>query len=103
MSAPVNAVRGEVALTINDRPYTLCLTLGALAQLETAMNVSSPADVAGRLAALSSTDMLMVLSALTAGGGCAMSVDELSIARIDPRAAASAVAAAFAAVAQREA
>jgi hypothetical protein len=29
-----NAHRGEVAATFDDKPYTLCLTLGALAELE---------------------------------------------------------------------
>ncbi|MCG8442231.1 MAG: gene transfer agent family protein, partial [Caulobacterales bacterium] len=35
----VNAPRGETSLVIDGRPRRLCLTLGALAEIETALGV----------------------------------------------------------------
>lgn len=90
-----NKARGEVLLAIDGRDVRLCVTLGALAELEAAFDVASLAELAERLAHLTAADMLTVLAALSVGGGEAMSVGELASARIDPRAAASAVAQAF--------
>lgn len=90
-----NAARGEVVLEIDGRPRRLCLTLGALAELETAFDAVSLTQLAERLTSLSAGDLLIVLAALTAGGGEALSSAELASARVDPRAAAAAVAEAF--------
>jgi hypothetical protein len=90
-----NAARGEVLLEIDGRPRRLCLTLGALAELEAAFDAVSLTQLAERLASLSANDLLIVLAALTAGGGEAMCSAELATARVDPKAAASAVAEAF--------
>lgn len=95
MTAPHNRARGEVLLAIDGRERRLCITLGALAELEAAFDAVSFADLGERLAQLSAADLIVVLSALTAGGGEPMSGAELATARIDPRAAASAVAEAF--------
>ncbi|NWG54861.1 MAG: gene transfer agent family protein [Hydrogenophilaceae bacterium] len=95
MSALVNKARGETLLEIDGRAHRLCLTLGALAELEAAFDAHGFADLAEKLARLSASDMLVVLAALTAGGGEAKTSAELAQARIDPRAAAHAVAAAF--------
>ncbi len=45
-----NRRRGEVSLTLGGRRYTLCLTLGALAELEDALRAEDLAGLAGRLA-----------------------------------------------------
>ena len=90
-----NQARGEAVLTVNGAPVRLCLTLGALAELEAAFEVSSLAELSERLAALTASDLLLVLSALTSGGGEPMSGSELAAARIDPREAADAVARCF--------
>jgi hypothetical protein len=95
MSAPHNRARGEVLLGIGDHEVRLCLTLGALAELEGAFDVISLAELAERLAHLTAADMIVVLAALTKGGGEAMDSAQLACARIDPKAAASAVAEAF--------
>lgn len=95
MREPVNKARGEVLLEIGGRPRRLCLTLGALAELEAAFDVGSLAELGERLAQLTASDLLTVLSALTAGGGEAMSTAELASASIDVKAAAEAVAKAF--------
>ena len=43
-----NRIRGEVPLTLGGRRYTLCLTLGALAELEAALQAGDLAGVALR-------------------------------------------------------
>ena len=95
MPAPHNAARGEVLLTINGAERRLCVTLGALAELEAAFDVVSLTELGERLAQLTASDLLIVLSVLCAGGGEPMTTAELASARIDAKAAASAVAAAF--------
>jgi len=92
----VNKARGEVLLEIDGRPRRLCVTLGALAELEAAFDAASLAELGERLVQLTASDLITVLAALTAGGGAAMSTAELAGARIDPKAAAQAVAEAFA-------
>jgi len=95
MANAYNAARGEVLLEIDGAPRRLCLTLGALAELEAAFDAVSLIQLGERLANLSANDLIVVLAALTTGGGAAMSSAELAHARIDPKAAAAAVAQAF--------
>jgi hypothetical protein len=95
MREPHNKARGEVMLVIDGRPRRLCLTLGALAELEAAFDVVSLSELAQRMSALSASDIVSVLAALTKGGGEAMNTVEVAAAAIEPRAAAVAVAAAF--------
>lgn len=95
MPEPYNKARGEVLLAIDGRPHRLCVTLGALAELEAAFDVDSFSELGERLARLTAADLIHVLAALTAGGGAPLSSAELSAASIDPKAAAEAVAAAF--------
>lgn len=90
-----NAARGEVLLAIDGAERRLCVTLGALAELEAAFDVVSLAELGERLAQLTASDLLIVLSVLCAGGGEPMNTAKLASAQIDPRAAATAVAAAF--------
>lgn len=96
MREPVNAARGEVLLAIDGRARKLCVTLGALAELEAAFDVSSLAELGERLSRPTASDLITVLAALTSGGGEAMTTAELASARVDAKDAAGAVAAAFA-------
>lgn len=64
-----NGARGEVEAMLAGRPRRLCLTLGALAELETAFAADGWADLAGRLRGLSAKDLTTVLAALLRGGG----------------------------------
>lgn len=91
-----NEARGEAVLEIDGRPVRLCLTLGALAELEAALDCASIADLGERLAALTANDLLLVVSALAAGAGEPHTPADLARAQISPRAAAEAVAHAFA-------
>ncbi|HYD45229.1 MAG TPA: GTA-gp10 family protein, partial [Phenylobacterium sp.] len=49
----INAVRGEVRALLGGAPRTLCLTLGALAELESAFGVDGLPALAERLRRLS--------------------------------------------------
>lgn len=91
----VNAARGEVGLKVGGRTYRLCLTLGALAEIEAALGCRSLSDLAGRMERLSPADMLCVLAALLRGGGETELSERLSEAEISPAAAAHAIAEAF--------
>jgi hypothetical protein len=95
MREPHNRARGEVLLEIDGREVRLCLTLGALAELEAAFDVMSLTELGERLARLTAADLIVVLAALARGGGEAMSAAELCSAHIDAKAAAMAVAEAF--------
>lgn len=75
----------------------LCLTLGALAEMETALGVSGVEALAERLRGLSARDLMAVLAALLRGGGEAAFAGELDRAVVTPREAAEAVVAGFAA------
>ncbi|MCA0369185.1 MAG: gene transfer agent family protein [Proteobacteria bacterium] len=90
-----NGARGEAVVTLDGAPRRLCLTLGALAEIETGLGVEGLAAVAERMKALSARDLMVVLAALLRGGG----EKAPDVAAVDPREAARAVARAFAAVA----
>ena len=75
----------------------LCLTLGALAEIETAFRLSGVEALAERMRALSANDLMVVLAALLRGGGEGAFAGELDRVAVTPREAAEAVAAGFAA------
>ena len=89
----MNGARGEAAVMIGGARRRVCLTLGALAEIETGLGVDGLAAVAERMKKLSARDLMVVLAAVLRGGG-----DEAAdVAGVDPREAAVAVAQAFAA------
>lgn len=96
----MNGMRGEVTADLAGEPRRICLTLGALAEIETALGVEGGAALADRLRILSARDLLVVLAALLRGGGEPELADRLDAAAIDPREAAEAVGRAFAAAAR---
>ena len=95
MREPHNRARGEVLLRVGARELRLCLTLGALAELEAAFEVGSLGELSERLAHLTASDLIVVIAALSAGGGEGACAAELAAADIEPKAAAEAVAQAF--------
>ena len=80
MQGPLIPVRGEVALRLAGRQYRLCLTLGALAELETALGAGSLGALGERLGAggLTSADLIAILGAAMRGGGEAITDAELA-------------------------
>ena len=92
-----NGARGEVVRPVAGVPRRLCLTLGALAELETAFGCEGGEALADRLRRVGARDLLIVLAALLRGGGeseCAAALADLPVT---PAEAGDAVAAAFAA------
>ena len=90
-----NAVRGEVSVELAGARRRLCLTLGALAEMEAGLGVVGMEALAERVARMSAGDLMVVLAALLRGGGEEELADGLARAAVEPRAAAEAVAAAF--------
>ncbi|MBQ0822284.1 gene transfer agent family protein [Microvirga sp. HBU67558] len=80
-----NRRRGEVALQIGDTRYTLCLTLGALAELEDAFGVQDLSALAERFGVgrLASRDLVTLLAVALRGGGHAMSDQEVARLPLD--------------------
>ena len=95
-----NGARGEVVAVLAGTERRLCLTLGALAEIETGLGLEGLFGLAERMRALSARDLAVVLAALLRGGGERALADELDRADVDPREAAEAVAKAFAAAAR---
>lgn len=92
----MNGARGEAAVMLGGGQRRVCLTLGALAEIETGLGVDGMAAVAERMKTLSARDLMVVLAAVLRGGG-----DEApNVAGVDPREAAVAVAQAFTAAAR---
>ncbi|WP_321385404.1 gene transfer agent family protein, partial [Rhizobium sp.] len=77
-SMRANRRRGEVEAVIDGERRILCLTLGALAELETAFAADSLADLASRFShgKLGSRDLIRILAAgLRGGGNCCTDED----------------------------
>jgi hypothetical protein len=75
-----NPHRGEIEATIDGLPRRLCLTLGALAELEQAFGVDDMLSLAQRFSSgrISSRDAIRVLGAGLRSGG--MAVDDVAVA-----------------------
>ena len=91
----MNGVRGEVEAELGGRTRRLCLTLGALAEIETALGVGGAGALAERMAGLSAREVSAVLAALLKGGG----EGDADLSGVTPLEAARAIAAAFRAAA----
>lgn len=95
MREPHNKARGETLLTIDGRNVRLCVTLGALAELEAAFDVVSLSELGERLTQLTASDLIIVISALTGAGEAHLTPAQIAAAQVDAKAAAKAVADAF--------
>ena len=93
-----NRIRGEVPLELGGRRYTLCLTLGALAELEDALRAGDLAGLAERFGdgRLSARDLIALLGAALRGGG--HEIDAEAVARLPLAGGLEAVTAALGAV-----
>jgi hypothetical protein len=80
MSGRANRRRGEVEAVIDGERRILCLTLGAIAELETAFGVDNIADLAGRFSGgrLSTRDVMTILAAGVRGGGNRLDDEDLA-------------------------
>jgi hypothetical protein len=83
--ARANRRRGEVEAIINGERRILCLTLGALAELETAFAADDLQDLARRFASgkLKASDMIEIIGAGLRGGGNVFTHEEVGTLVID--------------------
>ena len=86
----MNAARGECEIVIDGASHILCLTLAALAELETLFGCQNLDELQARLKNLSASELMKVLEVLLRAGGSVASVD-----RVLPKVAAAAVSEAF--------
>ena len=75
-----NRHRGEIAARLDGRDYTLCLTLGALAEMEAAFAARDLNDIAARFDAgrVSARDLLIVIGCGLRGAGHNLSDAEVA-------------------------
>lgn len=73
----VNGPRGETIARIGARDYRFAVTMGALAQLETAFNSKSFDELNARLGSPSVNDLCTIVEVLTAAAGDPVSREEL--------------------------
>jgi hypothetical protein len=75
-----NQHRGEISAVIDGEERTLCLTLGALAELEARLSAGDLGGLAERFGGgrISARDLTAILGAGLRGGGNAISDDDLA-------------------------
>ena len=80
-----NSQRGEINAVIDGESLTLCLTLGALAELEARLQADDLVGLSERFenGRLSARDLVVILGAGLRGGGNAISDDELARMNIE--------------------
>lgn len=91
-----NEKRGETIISINGRPYILCLTLGGLAKIETAFGISGLEKLDAKFQSLSANDVILLLAILLEGGANPLSLDEIKSAKIDTKSVVAAILKCFA-------
>ena len=74
-----NSRRGEINAEFDGKPYRMCLTLGALAELENAFGAGDLNALAERFGTgrLSAKDMMEIIAAGMRGGGSSIEAAEL--------------------------
>lgn len=92
-----NPQRGEVVLEAGGERYVLCLTLGALAEIEALTGAADLSEIGPKLASLNANGMLDLLSILLRAGGNPIDARTLAIT---PAEAARAIARTFEAAAR---
>lgn len=77
-----NRRRGEVPLDLGGERYTLCLTLGSLAELEDTLRAGDLTGLAERFSGgrLAARDLIALLGAALRGGG--HDLDDRAVARL---------------------
>ncbi len=81
----VNRHRGEISARLDGKDWCLCLTLGALAELEAAFAVDDITTLAERFSTgrLASADMLKIIAAGLRGAGNQLSNEEIAAMQAD--------------------
>ncbi len=84
-----NKIRGEIDAVLNGENYTLCLTLGALAELESAFGASDMLALASRFeqGRMSADDAICILGAGLRGGGNEIANEAVAAMKVENGAA----------------
>lgn len=84
-----NRHRGEISAELNGKTYTLCLTLGALAEIESAYGDQDLIAIAERFekGRIGATDAIRVIGAGLRGAGNAVGNDEVAAMTVEGGAA----------------
>ena len=93
----MNTIRGHVSLTLEGQSFPLCLTLGALAEIEVGLKLEKLSDIDARLKQPSVEDLIIILCALIRGGGADMTDAKLRQMRVNFSDVASAISDTFSA------
>lgn len=80
-----NPLRGEINAELDGRTWTLCLTLGALAELEDRLEAPGLAALSQKFAGgdLTAADLQAIIYAGLRGGGHTVSYDDVAEMRIE--------------------
>lgn len=80
-----NARRGEIDARLDGKTWTLCLTLGALAELEDAFGASDLGALVARFSSgkLSAKDLTAIIAAGLRGGGADLRADDVAAMRCE--------------------
>jgi hypothetical protein len=81
----VNAHRGEIEAELSGRRYTLCLTLGALAEIEHAYGGEDLVSIAERFESgkIGASDAIRVIGAGLRGAGNAVTDEEVKAMTVE--------------------
>ncbi len=81
----INPQRGEIAAELDGRRYRLCLTLGALAELEAGFEAGDLQTLVKRIASgrLSARDLARIVGAGLRGGGASITDEEVMTMAVD--------------------
>ena len=85
VSGRANRVRSEIEAVIDGERRILCMTLGALAELETAFGVETIGDLATRFSGgrIGTRDVMAIIAAGLRGGGNLLENRELGEMRVE--------------------
>ena len=80
-----NSHRGEIEVILEGKAYPLCLTLGALAELETAFGSEDLVAVIERFqnGKIKTNDIITILAAGLKGGGADISKEDVATMKIE--------------------
>lgn len=80
-----NSIRGEVEINLGGKSYPLCLTLGALAELETAFGSDNLVEVIERFQSgrIKTNDIIIILWAGLKGAGSDLTKDDVMNLKIE--------------------
>ena len=81
----VNKLRGEITASLDGKSWTLCLTLGALAELEEQLEADDLSSLAAKFSSgkLSAKHLLAIIGAGLRGGGHVVNDDEVAEMRVE--------------------